>query len=71
MLRKELINDPRLTPTMKRTRDGNTQLFREPNIDRDSTNNENAVQRTRWSVDTETPIFTQDKTYLLNLIPTN
>lgn len=29
------------------------------------------AQRTRWSVDTETPIFTQDKEYLLNLIPTN
>ncbi len=29
------------------------------------------VTRTRWSIDTETPIFTQDKEYLLNLIPTN
>lgn len=29
-----------------------------------------SVARTRWSIDTETPIFTQDKEYLLNLIPT-
>ncbi len=26
---KELINDDRLTPTMRRLRDGSTQLFRE------------------------------------------
>lgn len=30
-----------------------------------------SVPRTRWSIDAETPIFTQDKEYLLNLIPTN
>jgi len=29
------------------------------------------VPRTRWSIDSETPIFTQDKEYLLKLIPTN
>lgn len=32
-MKKELIDDSRLTPTMKRIRSGRTQLFREPNKD--------------------------------------
>lgn len=43
LVKKKLINDPRLTPTMKRTRSGKTQLFREPNIDNQFTNEENAA----------------------------
>jgi hypothetical protein len=38
----EIINHPDLTSTMRRTRSGRTQLFREPNIDNEFTNADNA-----------------------------
>ena len=42
-MKSEKINDDRLTPTMKRVRNGKTQMFREPNIDNKFTNKENAA----------------------------
>lgn len=42
-MKKELINDSRLTPTMKRTRNGKKQMFREPGIDQQFTSEENAA----------------------------
>ncbi len=43
MIEKELINDDRLTPTMKRTRSGSKQYFRESNIDNKFTDDDNAA----------------------------
>lgn len=41
MIDKELINDKRLTPTMRRVRSGRTQLFREYNEDEKSSISDN------------------------------